>query len=123
VIQGCFRDDAPRATLTLVSGAARSDIEFVVDTGFTGMLALPSSLLSAVGATLEGIRLVQLTDGTQRHAPFYSVQIEWNGTLRTTRATLMEDEPLIGIGLLREHHLHVEVTEGGNVLAEPLQGP
>ena len=91
-----------------------------MDTGFTGTLALPPFLLATVGATLEGIRLVQLADGTELRTPFGTVQIEWFGELRTVRATALDDEPLIGIGLLREHHLHIEVTEGGEVVAEPL---
>lgn len=40
--------------------------------------------------------------------------------MREVRATALDDEPLIGVGLLREHHLHVEVTDGGEVSAEPL---
>jgi clan AA aspartic protease len=120
MIRGSFQDDAPRATLTLIADNERTEVEFVVDTGFTGTLALPPFLLATVGATLDGVRLIQLADGTERRAPLCVVQIEWYGEARTLRATVIEDEPLIGIGLLREHHLHVEVTEGGEVLAEPL---
>jgi clan AA aspartic protease len=120
MIHGYFSDDAPRATLTLIGDSGRADVEFVVDTGFTGTLALPPSQLAAVGATLEGIRLIQLADGTQLRTPFWTLQIEWYGELRLVRATALDDEPLIGIGLLREHHLHIEVTDGGEVVAEPL---
>jgi len=120
MIQGYFRDDAPRVTLTLIGDTGRREVEFVVDTGFTGMLALPPFLLEAVGATLQGSRQVQLADGTQRRTPFYTVQIEWDGEPRTVRATALDDEPLLGISLLREHHLHIEITDGGEVVAEPL---
>ena len=29
-------------------------------------------------------------------------------------------DPLLGLDFLRELHLHIEVTEGGAVIAEPL---
>jgi clan AA aspartic protease len=117
---GRFHNDAPRATLTLIGDNGPTDVEFVVDTGFTGTLALPPGLLASVGATLEGIRLIQLADGSPLRTPFWTLQVEWYGELRVVRATALDDEPLIGIGLLREHHLHIEVTEGGEVVAEPL---
>ncbi len=120
MIQGYFHDDAPRVVLTLIADNGRTDVKFVVDTGFTGTLALPPFLLAKVGAILDGARLIQLADGTERRAAFYTVQIEWYGEVRVVRATAIDDEPLIGIGLLREHHLHVEVTDGGEVVAEPL---
>lgn len=123
MILGTFRSSAPRVTLTLLGAAGRAEVEFVIDTGYTGTLTLPSSLLSVVGAALEGVRVIQLADGTQRRAPFYGVRIDWDGRLESVRATLLDDEPLIGIGLLREHYLHFEVTEGGSVRAEPLQNP
>ncbi len=120
MMDGRFHDDAPRASLTLIGDKGRTDVEFVVDTGFTGALALPPGLLASIGATLEGIRLIQLADGSQLRTPFWTLQVEWFGELRVVRATALDDEPLIGIGLLREHHLHIEVTDGGEVVAEPL---
>jgi clan AA aspartic protease len=123
VIRGTFRNEAARATLTLISTAGGMNIEFVVDTGFTGMLALPSAVLNTVGATLEGLRLVQLADGTRRRVPFYSVQVDWGGSPRRVRATSLEDEPLIGVGLLRGHDLQIEVIEGGKVAADPIRTP
>jgi clan AA aspartic protease len=120
MMEGRFFDDAPRATLVLIGDNGRLDVEFVVDTGFTGALAMPPHLLARVGATLEGIRLVQLADGSPLRVPFWTVQVEWYGELRVVRATALDDEPLIGIGLLRDYHLHIEVTDGGEVMAEPL---
>lgn len=120
MIQGSFRDDAPRAVLTIVGEEDRTEVEFVIDTGFTGMLALPSHIIATVGATPEALRIIQLADGSERRAPFCMVQVEWYDGLLGVLATIIEDEPLIGIGLLREHHLHVEVTEGGEVVVEPL---
>jgi clan AA aspartic protease len=120
MIRGDFRDDAPRAVLALLGDSGRIEVEFVVDTGFTGTLAMPSHWLVTVGATLEGARLIQLADGTERHTAIYAVEVEWYGESRIVPVTVIEDEPLIGIGLMREHHLHVELTDGGEVLLEPL---
>jgi predicted aspartyl protease len=119
-MEGYFRDDAPRMTLTLIGDGGQSDVEFVVDTAFTGMLTAPPFVLATVGAAIDGVRLIQLADGTERRAPFCTVRVEWFGELRIVCATIIDDEPLMGIDLLRGHHLHIEVTEGGEVAVEPL---
>jgi clan AA aspartic protease len=121
VIRGSFRDDAARARLTLIGDADSVEVEFVVDTGFTGTLALPPSVLARIGASLDGTRLLRLADGTERRAPFYTVRIEWDGEPHAVRAILLEDEPLIGVALLREYLLQVEVIDGGTVTAMKLE--
>lgn len=120
MIEGYFRDDAPRVTLSLSGESGEENVEFIVDTGFNGTLALPSFVMDSLGATLQGVRLVELADGTERRSPFFTVAVDWEGEKRVIRATLLDGEPLIGVAFLREYHLHIEVTEGGQVFAEPL---
>jgi predicted aspartyl protease len=52
-MEGYFRDDAPRMTLTLIGDNGQSDVEFVVDTAFTGMLTAPPFVLATIAATLQ----------------------------------------------------------------------
>jgi clan AA aspartic protease len=118
--EGYFRDDAPRIRLTVFGEISSVEVEFVVDTGFTGGLAMPTSLLQMIGATFEGSDSLLLAGGSERGTGVYTVGVEWDGERRYVQAAALEDDPLIGIALLRENHLHIEVTTGGEVLVEPL---
>lgn len=92
----------------------------VLDTGFTGTLALPAGMIErARTVPLRPIR-VTLANGEQYACAAYAVAVHWHGEQLTRRVYAMGDRPLIGMGLLTGSRLVVDVTEGGEVLIEPL---
>lgn len=120
MIEGVFRGDSPVVTLTLSGENGSEDVEFVVDTGYTGFLALPESVLASVGAELAGSGYVALAGETYRRTTIYTVTVDWGGEEIEVRAQTLANDYLLGTKMLRDHQLTVEVGEGGRVLIEPM---
>jgi clan AA aspartic protease len=95
-------------------------IEFIVDTGFEGGLALPGRLARRLVGTPSGSTDRVLANGMLVKVPVCTVTVEWGDERREIDALVMEGNPLIGTELLLESLLTVEVTQDGSVVAEPL---
>lgn len=117
---GTFREDHPRLTLTLPGVTADLDVEFIVDTGFAGDLALPVHIINQVDGTLIGSRERKLATGQRFRCPSYEIMLDWNDELRSTEVLILEGDPLLGTVLLREYLIQMEMTEGGQIAIEPL---
>ena len=66
---GIVRDYSPRIRLTLPGVAGIFQVEGVVDTGFEGELALPSSLARRLDADSFGKRRIEKYAGALRYHP------------------------------------------------------
>lgn len=117
---GIFRDDHPRVTLPLPQGGAEIDVEFIVDTGFAGDLALPAHLADLLEGMFSGYGERRLANGQYLKCRTYEIMLDWNGESRPTEVLLMEGDPLLGTVILREHLLQIEMMDGGEVSVEPL---
>ena len=95
-------------------------IEFIVDTGFEGELCLPASLVSRLITLTSGSCPVRLADGTIRYRPSCEVMLNWQGESRRTDVLILEGYPLLGVELLADCLLQIEMTDGGEVSIEPL---
>ena len=118
MILGVFRDHFPRVTLLLPGPTDAVAVEFIVDTGFDGDLALPSNILRQLDAQPLFLSLRALGDGTLRECPVYQLAWEWNDEPRTVEVLTLEHNPLLGTMLLEGCHLDVDMTEGGEVVIE-----
>ena len=115
MIIGTFRDHLARLSLTLRGISGPVDIEFVVDTGFEGELALPRFLLTRLEAVpLFNTRRL-LADGTIRECPAYNVSLNWGGNNIEVQAVILEGRPLLGTILLDGCLLSIDLQEGGEV--------
>jgi len=112
---GSFRDGHPRITLTFPSAVGNLLIEFLVDTGFGGDLAVPQSVISRLDASFIGPRDRRLADGTPLRCAMYATTVDWNGEDRATEVLVFPCEPLLGTIFLQDYLLQVEVVEGGSV--------
>jgi clan AA aspartic protease len=94
-------------------------VNVVIDTGFTGFLALPIDVLSAVGAPWlyyqEGI----LADGSTQVFDVHEVTIMWDGEPRNIEVEAIDADPLAGMALLERHQVTMVVVPGGEVTIEP----
>lgn len=118
---GSFRDGFPRLILHLPQSNGRErSIEFILDSGFEGDLALPSSLLVGLEAVYVGEHPFALADLTYRTRPIYQIILDWHDEERVTEVISIKGNPLLGIGLLRDNLVQIEITEGGEVSVEPL---
>jgi predicted aspartyl protease len=118
---GYVRGGFPRVRLSLPGTAGPVGVEFVVDTGFDGELALPLSVLQQLDVSPAPVpQLIRLADGSMGRSPGYEIELHWDDESRLATILVLEGLPLIGVELLAEHLLQCELTDGGEVTIEPL---
>ena len=96
------------------------DLEFVVDTGFTGFLTLPQNDVAALELPLVYFTRSHLADHSTIRLPVHEGTILWNGTERTVNVLATGERPLLGTALLKGNELVVQFEESGLVTIEPL---
>ena len=99
------------------SGQSR-EIETVIDTGFTGFLAVTPALAKELGLALEGTSRATPADGSEVTFDVYDVAVLWDGQPRYVLADAADTTPLVGMRLLDRHNLHIEVEDGGRVVTQ-----
>ena len=95
-------------------------IEFVVDTGFTDELCLPSEAVALLNLPFRYDMRANLADNSQVMLPLHKAIIIWNGEERETRVFATGRRPLLGTALLDSHELVIQFTEGGLVTIDEL---
>ena len=117
---GHVRDFFARLALTLPGHSGPVSVEFVVDTGFEGELALPERLINQLAVSDASQRPVLLADGTRRERPFHKIVLDWHDGPRLVELLTLEGSPLLGVELLADSLLQAEMFDGGEVSVEPL---
>ena len=111
------------ATLPLVvsnTNKQQQVIDTVIDTGFSGFLSLPSSIISALDLPWIASDIATLGDGSETLFDLYTANVIWDGQYREIYVAESETEPLLGMALLYGYQLQVDITEGGTVKIEAL---
>jgi clan AA aspartic protease len=116
-------DQNCEATVRLVVGNADSQrqmIDAVIDTGFTGFLTLPLSVLTDLNLRAyrreEGI----LGDGSTCIFDVYRGLVIWDGELRRIDINESDTVPLVGMGLLYGYRVQFDTIEGGTLTIQSL---
>ena len=99
---------------------ARANVRAIVDTGFTEFLSLPRALIESLELPHLRTDEVVLADSARARTDVYECVVVWDGRERVVRAYCLEGAPLLGMGLLHEHLLTIEVVEAGAVAVHPL---
>ncbi len=108
-------DESGRAILAVVIKASiqesKHEINVWIDTGFTGDLVVPCSIVEILAlqqtGTIDGI----LADGTQVLLETFHCEIEWFGKNRSLEVIANDgDMPLLGVGLLLSKELRIDYT-------------
>ena len=93
-------------------------VEVVVDTGFSGELALPSELIQSLGLEyIDDVRVV-MADRQARWVGAYDGSVSWHGEPIAVIVLDIESEPLLGMGLLLGSRLTVSCRSNGPVVIE-----
>jgi clan AA aspartic protease len=106
-------DDSGRALVRIrlrhPTTAVEITMEGWVDTGFTGDLVLPQTQILELGLQ-SGLAVgAVLADGSQIVLDTYPCHLEWFGEWKEIEIISNTGQyPLIGVGLLRDHELHVD---------------
>jgi clan AA aspartic protease len=96
------------------------ELDFLVDTGFNGFLALPLSVTEQLNLKPVGFTTLTLADGAMRQTPTYLATAFWDEVSRDIRVLAIGDRPVLGLQLLKNHVLHIEIRDGGAVSLESL---
>lgn len=120
VIEGVV-NAAREAVVTLPvrgpAGQAR-EIEAVIDTGYSGFLTLPPSLVEELGLPFRFRGRAFLANGSEETFGVYGVTAFWDGQPRYVEADAVGPTPLAGMALLDGHNLNIDVENGGRVLVQ-----
>ncbi len=95
-----------------------SEIEAIIDTGFTGFLTVPPALATELGLALEGTSRATLADGSEVTFDVYDVAALWDGQPRYALADAADTTPLVGMRMLDRHNLNIDVEDGGRVVIQ-----
>jgi clan AA aspartic protease len=113
----------PEAVVSLVvrgPDGQEKEIEAVIDTGFTGEITLPLDLITELGLPFIGQSRAVLGDGSEILYDMFEVSVIWSGGARLVNVDAAETEPLLGMDLLLDHELAIQVVPGGTVSIRPL---
>lgn len=102
------------------AGGLEVDLESVIDSGFSGSLALPPTTVAALGLARQSGGSAVLADGSVRQFEIYAAEVEWNGGWRPVLVSAVGDEALLGMRLLAGNELRIAVVPGGAVEITPL---
>lgn len=94
------------------------EIEAVVDTGYTGFLTLPASVVAKLDLPFLHLRWVTLADDTEVDLDVHDATILWDGHPIDIEADVAGSTPLIGMLLLDGYRLTVDVEVGGDVVIQ-----
>jgi clan AA aspartic protease len=111
-------DQNCEAMIRLVVGNSRDRrvvIEALIDTGFTGFLTLPKSIVTQLGLSAYSREEGTLGDGSRCIFDIYSGVVIWEGQSIPIDINGSEATPLVGMGLLYGCQLKIDVVVGGEV--------
>jgi clan AA aspartic protease len=106
-------DDSGRALLHISlrhpATGVENDVDAWVDTGFTGDLVLPRPQVVSLGLPLGPTVRAVLADGSEINLETFTCLLQWFGEWKAIEIVANDGQfPLIGVGLLLEHTLHIE---------------
>ncbi len=94
------------------------DIEAVVDTGYSGFLTLPTTLVTELELPFAYIGRAFLANDDEVSFNVHDVTALWDGHPRHIKADATGSTPLVGMQLLDRHSLYMDVTDGGRVVIQ-----
>lgn len=123
MMQG-FVDQSCEATIRVAVGhgnASKQMVEAVIDTGFTGFLSLPLSIIESLGLPWIFRDVGTLGDGSEVIFEMYRATVIWDGQAQIVDVAASDADPLVGMSLLYGFKLQIEAIEGGLVTIEALR--
>jgi clan AA aspartic protease len=121
MMQG-YVNTAYEAVISIVirhNGKLKS-VNAVIDTGFTGFLSLPSSIVSELELSWSYRERATLGDGSETFFDIHDASIIWDGQFQDIEISVADTDPLMGMKMLRGYRLLIDTIQGGLVTIEVL---
>ena len=90
----------------------------VIDTGFSNYLTLPSAMITTLQLRFAESRAFSLGDNKKVNFDLYEAVLLWDGDECDIVVLASDTFPLIGMSLLKDFRLFVDVIDGGEVRIE-----
>jgi clan AA aspartic protease len=94
------------------------EIEAILDTGFTGSLTLPPSLIGSLNLPWRSRSSAILANSRVEQFDVHAATVIWDGVPRHILIQAMDNPPLLGMALLANYDLRARVIVGGSVQVE-----
>ena len=94
------------------------EIEAVIDTGYNGLLTLPPSAVRQLALPFVTRGQATLANGSKDVYDAYDATISWDGKAINILVDEADTTPLVGMALLENHSLHIDVRSGGRATIE-----
>ena len=121
MITGAVKAGEARIRLTVRGHRGREqEVEAVIDTGYTGALTLPATLIMLLGLRWQSTQRATLADGSTCVFQVHVGKVKWDGKVRQMLVDEADTDPLIGMRLLRGHELKMQVRYRGRVTIKRL---
>jgi clan AA aspartic protease len=98
----------------------RQEIEAVLDTGYTGWLTLPPTLIRALHLPWRSFGRGTLADGSVSLFDVYQGKVLWDERIRPVFVDEFDATPLVGMALLKGFELNMQVRARGKVTIKRL---
>lgn len=92
--------------------------EFILDTGFSGHVTLPSDVINRLSLNYSGQRAVATADGFTHIVDVFTARLLLHENWRPVFAIRLDSPPLLGMRSLLGCRLSMNVHAGGGVLVE-----
>lgn len=97
-----------RVTIRIIGGPQGTlDVECIIDTGFSGALVLPSSIVDLLELPIVGHEIITMVGDAKDYADIALAQVEWFGEVRR-EDVIVKEESLIGTALLKGTNLSID---------------
>jgi clan AA aspartic protease len=96
-------------------------IDAVIDTGFTGFLSLPLSIITDLDLPWHYRDIGILGDGSEAVFEIYKASVIWDSQNQVIDVATSDSDLLVGMSLLYGFKLQIETIEGGLVTIEALK--
>jgi clan AA aspartic protease len=96
-------------------GNKLKSVNAVIDTGFTGFLSIPSSMIAELELPWSYRDRATLGDGSETLFDVHDANIIWDGQFREIEINSANTDPLLGMKMLRGYRLQVDTIQGGLV--------
>ena len=105
MMKGTITNFRARLPLFIKGAGGQGNVEFTIDTGYTGTLTLPVAICQALQIEEANTVPSWLADGNQIELTSYYLVAEWDGKERDVEILAVGTEPLLGAIMLDGHKL------------------
>jgi clan AA aspartic protease len=107
-------------SLVIKHNSKLKSINAVIDTGFTGFLSLPQSIIDELELPWSYSDFATLGDGSETLFDIHDANVIWDGQFREIEINSANTDPLLGMKMLRGYRLQVDTVQGGLVTIDAL---